>query len=242
MSSNKIHDTSVLTALLVGFSEEENSFLRSILSEIGIATETQGDSAKALDRARELLFHALIIAYPNKTLGIDVLLERVRGHLSASHQATIALLGVRALLGEMAAWVGRGANFFVDINEAENTLAHELSRRVKAPRRHALRTVSRLRVKLDVGQRLTLCQTENVSLTGMLIRMAPIFPVGASLSFELVLPGDTVPVRGQGVVIRHTSQQRERISGLAVAFTSFLGKDQSRMANLLDAIARQITR
>jgi len=113
-----------------------------------------------------------------------------------------------------------------------------LFRLLEVPPRFAMRATSRLKVQLSWGTTQTICQTENISAHGMLIKTDHTYPIGTQMSFELTMPGDNAPVRGFAVVVRHTMEKRERVTGVAVRFSSFDGDDKKRFETLLAKIVK----
>jgi hypothetical protein len=72
----------------------------------------------------------------------------------------------------------------------------------------------------------------------MLIKTDHTYPIGIQMTFELRMPGDTTPVRGSAVVVRQTIEKRERVSGIAIRFSSFEGDDKRRFETLLAKVVR----
>jgi uncharacterized protein (TIGR02266 family) len=86
-----------------------------------------------------------------------------------------------------------------------------------APRLSARVTV-RFEVELGENTTVSMSQTENVSIGGMLVRSHRKFPVETKLRFELVLPDEAAPVRGLGLVVRHTEPRPGKALGIGVKF------------------------
>ncbi len=78
-----------------------------------------------------------------------------------------------------------------------------------------------------------MAQTDNVSLSGMLVRGSQSYPRGTRVQFELPLPGQVAPVVGEGDVVRSTAQGRESVRGYAVRFVTFVGDGRKRLAEFL---------
>jgi hypothetical protein len=73
-----------------------------------------------------------------------------------------------------------------------------------------------------------MCQTENVSTTGMLVRSNVGYPPGTRLGFEFLLLGDSRAVKGEAEVVRHTTIGREAVRGIGCRFVSFEGDGEKR--------------
>ena len=87
----------------------------------------------------------------------------------------------------------------------------------------AARKTSRLMVQIeaeiDAGRMLRVCQTSNVSETGMLIHTSRLLPVDTEVGISFYLPGDPRPIDGRVKVVRHTDPTRESLAGMGVHFT-----------------------
>jgi hypothetical protein len=81
--------------------------------------------------------------------------------------------------------------------------------------------------------RRAFCQTENLSTTGVLLRGFGHYPLGARIQFEISLPGEKEPIRGEAEVCRTTNFAREKMEGFGAAFTNFHGGDQQRLEQYL---------
>jgi uncharacterized protein (TIGR02266 family) len=183
----------------------------------------------ALESIAMLPFDAVVAVHPIADMPTRTFLDAVRGKTSSCRQSAVVLLAPPELCGEAEAFIGRGANRVIAMTDDEmQDLPHVLVRLLEVAPRVALRAVSRLKVQLGNGTRLTLCQTENLSQSGMLIRTDHAYPVGTRMNFELTLPEESKPVRGYAVVVRQTTPERERVSGVGVRISSFEADGKSR--------------
>ena len=105
--------------------------------------------------------------------------------------------------------------------------------------RLTVRLPIRLEVQIGEGQAVALSQTENVSVSGMLVRSNRSYPVEADLRFELFIPDQTGVISGGGQVVRHTLDPRGHPNGLGVKFLSWEGIGQARLAEYLERVSRE---
>ena len=82
------------------------------------------------------------------------------------------------------------------------------------------------------------CQIENVSPTGMLLRSRRPLPLGCVVPFALRLPDDEDPIYGRGEVVRYTQQANEPVSGVGIRFFGLDGDGSSRLDGFLREQAR----
>jgi CheY-like chemotaxis protein len=219
--------------LAVAISEQLFAQIDEMLRAKGFFAESVVAGHAGLELAVQLPYDAIISTLPLPDMTALDFLAAVRRPNSASRGAALVLVASDKAFGEAAALVGKGVNRVVRDSEVESTLAHELFGLLEVHPRIDIRTITRLKVQLGWGASSTLCQTVNLSASGMLIRTDQEYPYGTKLSFELTLPGESYPVRGEAVVVRHAEGYREKISGLGVRFALFARGDESRLANWL---------
>ena len=82
--------------------------------------------------------------------------------------------------------------------------------------------------RLGGARDMILCQTENISSSGMLIKTDKRYEVGAEIEFEFTLPNDERPISGRAAIVRHTQIGRDQVGGVGLRFLSFSGDSQRR--------------
>jgi hypothetical protein len=99
--------------------------------------------------------------------------------------------------------------------------------------RQSQRLMLRVEVHLEQGRQLVMCQTENVSKAGMLLRSPQPFPLGTQLAFDFTPPGDRSPIRGKAEVVRHSVPDIEDVRGVGVKVLDFQADGRSRWEEFL---------
>ncbi len=231
-------DTVQRSTLVVGVESKVFEKISTILKRNHFLADFSETGGVALESISFLPFDAIVAAFPLPDMPVSQFLEAVRAKASPCRQSAVILLASPGALPDAAALVGKGANRAFPVEEFDDDLAQELSRLLEVPPRFPMRTVSRLKVQLSWGTSHTMCQTEDVSTHGMLIKTDHPYPVGTQMAFELAMPGDAEPVRGFAVVVRQTQKKRERASGVGVRFSSFEGRDKARFETLLRKLAK----
>jgi DNA-binding NarL/FixJ family response regulator len=189
---------------------------------------------EALRTLAESRFDLVIARYPLAELSLAGLVQSLRGTLSPSRGAGLLVLADPAHVGDIAAFLGRGVNRVVSVDGPSERLLTAVADLVGVAPRRLVRAVVELELWMRRETQRLLTLTENVSVSGMLVRGGREFPVGAKISFELVLPGSLGPIHGEGEVVRHTQVGVERVDGIGVAFLSFAGDGDRRLAMFLD--------
>jgi hypothetical protein len=174
-------------------------------------------------------FHLIFAGYPPLGMSLEDFVVALRHPGSASREAGLVVVAdprsleaARRLLGYGVNRVhSRGDRTEAIVDSAQPLLDVAPRVRVRAP--VELTTAGRGRV-------LTArCLTEDLSATGMLVSCPTPAPSGATVDFELAMPGESDPIRGQARVARQTDPVRERILGVGASFLSFSGRDEERL-------------
>ena len=88
-------------------------------------------------------------------------------------------------------------------------------------------------VQVGAGQLLRICQTENLSATGMLIQTGEEFPIGCAVKLEFNLMEEEEPIQCEAQVVRYTQPDTEKTRGMGVHFLSFEEDGQRRLEDFL---------
>ncbi len=224
-------------ALLVGIDERLVDRIAPVFDRSSFFTEALGDGEEALALLTSLPYDAILVRYPLSDVSAHRFLSTARTQGSASRGAAILLIADQAALEEAEGFLGRGANRAVSRDDTPERVLDVIAQLVGAAHRVALRAVSRVQVQLGRGSGQLLCQTENISTSGMLVRTDRAFPNGRKFSFELALPGEDKPIRGLAQVVRATSP-RERVTGVGVCFSDLIGDDAARLASYLERMSQ----
>jgi hypothetical protein len=187
----------------------------------------------ALELMALLPYDALIVACPTPDLPLERFLDAVRRENSSCRHASVVLLASPGWGKQAEGFIGLGANRVLPTDAPPELLQQILPDLLNAAPRIPMRLLTRLEVPSGLGPSRVLCQTVNVSSSGMLVRLDEPYPVGTEVGFELVVPGENQPIRGRAEVVRHTVQRRDPVGGVAVRFRSFRTGDRARFASTL---------
>lgn len=224
------------TVLLVGLPAEVGSELASGLATRGFACERVG-----FEEGFELLelvpFDAVVASFPfPREVPMTRFMTRLRKRSSACRHAALVLLASEFSRPEAEDLLGRGANLVLSSSVGADALTKGLLGVTGAAVRVPLLALVHVEVRTEGGVRRLVAQCENVSETGMFLRMGQTLPVGTLVTFELVLPDSSYRLRGEGTVVRHGIGSRHGQEGVALRFAGMEGEAQERLASF---VARQ---
>lgn len=192
------------------------------------------EAAEALRLLGDSRFDLVIARYPLIDVPLSALVNGIRGSMSPSRAAGLMLLAGPAHVGDLAAFLGRGVNRVVSLDGPSDRLLHAVADLVGVAPRRMVRAVVDLELWMRRGTQRLLTLTDNVSASGMLVRGGREFPVGAKVSFELMLPGGMEAIHGEADVIRHTLVGVERLDGIGLAFVTLAGDGEQRLSAFLE--------
>ncbi len=200
----------------------DESAAESIMPMLG-RSDFQVYQALDSDRAIKLIqctaFDLLIADYPLPGFTMSQLLAAVRGPLALCRHSGLMLLVDPQAMEEAKAFVGRGVNQVVDRSDRDRVLKTVAALLEVSPR-VAVRAMVRFESRLECGDQPEVTETENVSLSGMLVHGGRDIPVGSRIGFELHLPGKENAICGSAQIVRRTDPDRESIAGMAACFES----------------------
>jgi uncharacterized protein (TIGR02266 family) len=104
------------------------------------------------------------------------------------------------------------------VNRARTLVPEVSSRLLGVVPRAAPRLPIHLDVQLREGRAVVTGQSEDLSRGGMLVRAEGSFALGTKVRFEIQIPGDPTPVRGEALVVHRTVVGNQRVPGLGLRF------------------------
>lgn len=215
--------------LAVGLSHEE--FLRFVpfLSRQSFDVDRFPSALGAVELVTRIAFELLLVRYPLPDMEMAPFLERVRDDRSPCRRSSLLVLHPSGRSDEAGAYVGRGANRTIALEASEGEIQENISSVLNVAPRKAARFMARFQITLGGSNDMLLCQTENVSTTGLLIRTDRRYEKGTQIDFEFGVGTDPRPIRGVAEVVRHTLIGKEALAGIGMRFLSFEGDSQRRL-------------
>ena len=174
----------------------------------------------------------VIVALPLLDMRLDAFLKSLAAESSASSGPAMALLADQHLLPELAPNLDEKHRFLsADLKPEE--LQKGILELIGDTPRVAPRLMLRLEVQLGAGKLLRMCQTDNISESGMLVRCQDPIAVGSEVRLAISLPRSADPVQAKAEVVRQTDPDRESVQGLGLKFTEFEGQSREALREYL---------
>jgi len=174
----------------------------------------------------------VLISYPLWDATLGEVVRGIRGAENNGRSVPTFVVVPKGSLAEVSAMDDLGVTV---LSEAENRskLRKNVTEVLFPVQRAGQRIVVRMEVQLGTGRLLRLCQSENLSVSGMLIRTSEKYPIGSTIRFEFVLPEDDEPIRGEAQIVRYTHPDVEMLPGIGVRFLSFEDEGRQRLERFI---------
>jgi PilZ domain len=190
-----------------------------------------------LDLVERVPFGVVVAGYPLRGAGFGLLLSAVRARSSACRRAGFVAVTPPDRFDEASRLVGRGVNKVLSETAPPHELGLLVTSLLDAPPRLPVRVQVRITVQQEDGQVEVLCQTENISTSGMLLRRRSISTPGTRIDFQIQLPGREEMIQGSAEVARVADPDREGLEGFAARFLDFDGSSREEWESFLEAWA-----
>ena len=227
---------SLRNVLAVGMTPAEFDRVVPFLDRQNFDVDRFPSATGAIDLVLRIPFEMLLVRYPLPDMDTENFLRMVRRGGSACMRSSLLILTHSDRLAESARFIGLGANRTIDLESSEAEIQASISAVLNVAPRKAARFLARLEIKIGGEKDMVLCQTENFSATGMLIRIDRRWEVGTQIDFEFSIPNDPRPVRGVAEVVRHTRHGRDAVGGIGLRFLSFAGDAHRRFQSFIQQL------
>ncbi|NOZ79182.1 MAG: PilZ domain-containing protein [Acidobacteria bacterium] len=222
------------SVLIIGDIRVLSAGIESILNRSAITVERVAQASASLERVTRASYNLVILQLPLPDLDLGTFIKALRAPESASRAAGLLVTGKTSEHDFVSFFLGRGINRFVPTDAGGGEWLDALATLLAVPPRSSLRALVQLETIIRGSRSRSLAQTENLSETGMLIRGdSRHFQPGSTIDFELILPGEEMPIRGTAEIVRQTERSRENIDGFGARFVRLEGDGRRILESFL---------
>lgn len=222
--------------LAIGVSPAEFERFVPFLARESFEVDRFPSGVGALELITRVPFEMLLVRFPLPDMDLASFLSTVRQTGSPCHGASLILLTASSHERDAQRFIGQGANRSISLEASADTIQESVSSLLHVAPRKAARFLARMEIRIGGAKDMLLCQTENMSATGMLIRTDKRYEIGTQVEFEFSAAGDPRPLRGVAEVVRHTVLGRDRVGGIGMRFLSFAGDSQLRFERYIEQL------
>lgn len=229
-------EQTIRNVLVVGVEPDFHRRFEPLLKRRHFDVDRVAEAGCALALVQAVAIDVLVLRYPLGNPSVEDLLQNIRRAESPCKRSSVLVLASPSELGQAARLADGDRTHVISIDSDYETLQNTVSALLRTAPRLSVRITIKLEAVLGNGSTMVLTQTENVSNGGMLVRVRRPQPVDAKLRFELLLPEDSVPIKGTGEVVRHTKDWRGDVTGVGIKYASFEGQGDQRLTEFLQTV------
>ena len=218
--------------LAVGAKSGLLSKLDPVLGRANLAVQRVPLGEAALRLAQSKRPSLLVVAYPLLDMRLDAFLEQLAAGGHNPPGPTVALIADEHLQPELEPHLNEHHRY-IPAHLEPKELQSSLLRLIGDTPRVAPRLMLRLEVQLGAGKMLRMCQTANISASGMLVKLNDPIPVGSEVRLAINLPSVADPIHAKAEVARQTDPDRESVRGLGLRFVEFEGEGRTTLTEYL---------
>ena len=185
---------------------------------------------RALELARELPIHLLVLRYPLEGLSFSKFLRAFRETGSVSRGAQVVVLAPGKSIGGLKRSAGAGVALLRSDSDPED-LAETFKTFLRRSPRFSGNLLVGAELELPGGKMRKMLQVVNISESGMLLRTRTPLTVGDGFAFELQIPDLKSPILGRAEVVRVIEQGKTREVGVKIV--KFVGTSRESLAKFL---------
>ncbi len=229
-------EKAIRNVLVVGVEPDFHRRFEPLLKRRHFDVDRVAEAGCALALVQAVAIDVLVLRYPLGNPSVEDLLHNIRSAESPCRRSAVLVLASPGDFHKAEKLADGQRTHILPIDADHETLQETIALLLRMAPRLSVRITIRLEALLGNGSTMVLTQTENVSNGGMLVRVRKPQPVDAKLRFELLLPEDSVPVKGIGEVVRHTKDWRGDISGVGIKYTTFENSGDQRLTEFLQHV------
>jgi len=210
--------------------------LDPVLQRESLEVSRAANATSSLILATNVRFDLIIAEYPLPDLSIIDFLGILRAPKLPCDKTPILLIVEDEYVPSVAQHIENQDSISVlSQSSAAEHLQQELTQGLSdVAMRKTSRLLVQIQTELDAGNLLRVCQTSNLSESGMLLHTSRLFPVDTEALVSFNLPGDPRTIEGKIRVVRHTDPQREQLPGMGVQFTQLETMAQEKLRHYVD--------
>ena len=233
MGDNRPVSTTARSVLVVDATGAVPAAFAAALRPHDYWAESCASGSDALALACTLPYDLVVLAAAGLDTGLRDFVRRLRGTDSASRSATLLVIVEGPLTAVAYELLGHGVNRVVAAGPSAPDLARAVLELAEASPRLPLRAVLRLHAQRGPDRVAVMCQTEDVSATGVFVRTEMAIALGSEVRFELTVPGQVEPIRGAAEVARQVAGHQRQAPGIGLRFLRFDADGGERLRALL---------
>ncbi len=204
---------------------------RGTLGVDWVATPEAGVSLASKSRYDVIIMDAEPCDWP-----LAKVVHELRAPGSPSRDAAILILAEPDQVDAARALKSYGVNRIMLVSDPPEIIREQMTTLLDVAPRATVRLVTNLESALGNTGRELFCQTENLSMSGMLVKTRHRPQLGSTVVFKIDLSDSVGTIFGRGELVRHATPDQGKVDGLGVKFLSFASDGAQKLQDYLDIL------
>ena len=213
--------------LSVGVDKDSLGGVSTELERWAYVVEAAPTPRSGLRLLREIPFDMVVLAHPQPDLDLRSFLKDLRWESSQSRKSKLLIVASDPAHAELEGLQERR----VEVVSDATVLGEVASQALTGNPRVQLNVIVKLAASLPYGTSQRICQSENLSVSGMLVRANDVLPLGTPTRVEFTLPGAKHSMRLDAKVVRLTGAGE--IPGIALSFEAVSERNQELLQDFV---------
>ena len=210
--------------------------LEPILKRDTIEVSRSANATSSLILATNVVYDLIVAEYPLPDLSIVDFLGILQAPTLPSAQTQILLITQDDQIEADTKYTEEDDRVQVVPRQSSAQILHSAlaGSLVGVADRKASRLMIQFEAKLGAGKLMRICQTSNVSESGLMIHTTRLIPVETEMDVSFYLPGDPLSIDGRVRVVRHSDPHREETVGMGVEFVRLPQNSRDKLREFVD--------
>ncbi len=207
--------------------------IRAYLAPSSFEINRVEDGPSALVLAANVGYDLILAHYPLADFSLYDFVRMVHDPTSPCRNTPVLLLTSAAQVEALGRRMGGALVQVLPLDAGDEAFKRVLADLVGVAAREDSRILVQIEGRTGEERVLRVCQTRNLSETGLLLHTSRLLPVGSQVGLTCQLPGDSQPLQARVEVVRHTKPDREGIAGMGVRFVDMEAAARERLRRFL---------
>ena len=170
---------------------------------------------------------------------LEKVVHELRARGSSSRSAAILILAEPDQVDAVRALKSHGVNRIMLVSDPPEIIREQMTTLLDVEPRVTVRLPTNLDSLSGDNGREIYCQTENLSMSGMLVKTRHQRQLGSTVTFKINLSESVGTIFGHGELVRHATPTQGNVDGIGVKFLSFADDGAQMLQNYLDRLNRE---
>jgi hypothetical protein len=170
---------------------------------------------------------------------LEEVVRELRASRSRSRDAAVLILAEPDQVDAVRALKSHGVNRIMLVTDPPEIIREQMATLLDVAPRATVRLPTNVESVLGGTGRELFCQTENLSMSGMLVKTRHRPQLGSPVVFKIDLSDPVGTIFGRGELVRHATRDRGKIDGIGIKFLSFEDDGALLLREYLDALNRE---